>query len=232
MRKILFTLLLLIPCLLARSQKAELFYDLNFGVPEATGLRTFHAELADQVPLSNFETTDNFYYYYGYSVGVRVLNRVSLYFNQRVSGAKTSLADYSGYFRLTNELRGNTYGARYDFFSRELSKGRIYFSAKGMVTTSALILKTAVMVNDEAETDQAEFKSLDLGIGAGINYEYPFRVLIVRAYVELDLVYGGKIRLKGDTSDDGYLMNSSGNKVTTGWSGLNAGLGLSLPLAR
>lgn len=232
MRKLIFTLLFFIISLFAKSQKVELFYDFNFGILEAFSLRSFHSDLANQVTIDNFETTDNFYYYYGFTVGVRVFNRASLYFNNRVSGAKTSLADYSGYIRLTNELKANTYGFRYEFYRKQLSKGNIHIGAKGFIINSKLILKTEAEVNNETDDDKIEFKSLDFGVGAGISYEYPFKYLILKAYLDLDLVYGGKIKLIEDNLDDGYLMDESGNKVNTGWSGFNAGIGISIPLSK
>lgn len=63
-----------------------------------------------------------------------------------------------------------------------------------------------------------------------ITYEYPLKFMVLRAYLDLDIYVGGKMKLEEDNSNDGYLMTNNGEKVTTGWSGFNTGIGIVIPL--
>jgi len=96
----------------------------------------------------------------------------SFFYTNRVSGAKTSVADYSGYLRLTDELKGHTLGVKYYLPLRSYAKGGL----------------------------------------------------------DLDIYYGGKIKLKENNPDEGYLLNDNGEKVTTGWTGLTFGFGVTIPI--
>jgi len=232
MKRFFLFIILIFIGLTSKSQKFELYYDFNFGLPFCTGLREFQSSLAEQVPLKNFKTQDNFYYYYGFTIGARISNKLSFYFNNKVTGAKSSVADYSGHFRITNELRGYTYGVKYEFYKIYLSKGNVRFCAKGFVTNSKLILKTDAALFYNSSSDEVEFKSLDFGMGAGVCYEYPLKFLILRAYLDLDIVFGGKIKFKENSSGKDYLVDNNGNKITTGWSGIGTGLGISFPLSK
>jgi len=230
MKRIVFVFLFLVLAILSKSQKLELFYDFNLGIPTATSLRNFHSNLKEQVPLENFKTQDNFNYYYGFTVGARINHNVSIYFNNKVTGAKSSIADYSGYVRITNELIGYSYGLKYEFYKVDFSKGQIRFGAKGFVTRSELILRTESKLFTNSDSEKFEFKSIDFGCGIGINYEYSFMFIIFKAYLDFDIVYGGKISLKENNYDDAYLMDENGDKITTCWSGIKLGIGFSIPL--
>lgn len=215
-----------------QAQKAEFFSDLNFGIPEMSSLKDFHNELANQVPFQNFETTDNFNYYYGFTTGVRFNRKISVFFSNKVTGAKSSVADYSGYIRLTNELKGYTFGVRYEIILKQLTKGNLLLGFKGLVTNSRLSLKSESGILNVTKNSGIDFKSLDFGTGIGITYEYPLKFMVLRAYLDADVYLGGKLKLAENNPNDGYLLNNNGEKVTTGWSGLNTGLGIVFPIIK
>lgn len=226
---------LLICCFLSstiQAQKAEFFSDLNFGIPLNSSLKDFHNELADQVPFENFESTDNFNYNYGFTTGVRFNRKISAFFSNKVSGAKSSVADYSGYIRLTNELKGYTFGAKYEIIISQYTKGNLLLGFKGLVTSSSLSVRTESKILNTTESSGIDFKSLDFGAGVGITYEYPLKFMVLRAYVDLDIYVGGKLKLDEDNSNDGYLLNKNGEKVTTGWTGFNTGIGIAIPIVK
>lgn len=215
-----------------QAQKAEFFSDLNFGIPLNSSLKDFHNELADQVPFENFESTDNFNYNYGFTTGVRFNRKISAFFSNKVSGAKSSVADYSGYIRLTNELKGYTFGAKYEIIISQYTKGNLLLGFKGLVTSSSLSLRTESKILNTTESSGIDFKSLDFGAGVGITYEYSLKFMVLRAYVDLDIYVGGKLKLDEDNSNDGYLLNKNGEKVTTGWTGFNTGIGIAIPIVK
>ena len=231
MRNCCFLLFCLFLSTTIQAQKFEFFTDLNLGIPSNSSLKDFHKELTDQVPYENFKTTDNFKYNYGFTTGVRFNRKISAFFSNKVSGAKSSVADYSGYIRLTNELKGYTFGAKYEIIINQYTKGNLLLGFKGLVTSSSLSLKTESKILGTTESSGIDFKSLDFGFGSGITYEYPLNFMVLRAYLDLDIYVGGKLKLE-DSSNDGYLMTNNGKKVTTGWSGFNAGIGIAIPIVK
>ena len=205
---------------------------MNVGIPLSSSLKNFHNELANEIPFNNIKTTDDFGYNYGFTVGMRFGGNTSFFFSNRVSGAKSSVADYSGHLRLTNELNGYTFGLEYEILLKEFSKGILNMGVKGLVTKSDLILKTQSRILNQFNEDNMDFKSFDFGTAIGLNYEYSLKFIIFRAHLDLDIYLGGKLRLKENGSDDLYVTDDNGNKVTTGRTGFTSGLGFLIPLAR
>lgn len=231
MRKLSFLLYCVLLNTTIQAQKIEFFSDLNFGIPFNSSLKDFHNELADQVPFENFETTDNFKYNYGFTTGLRYNRKISIFFSNKVSGAKSSVADYSGYIRLTNELKGYTFGAKYEINIRQYTKGNLLLGFKGLLTSSQLNLKTEAKILNATDSDRIDFNSLDFGVGVGMTYEYPLKYIILRAYVDFDVYVGGKLKFKDDPEDK-YLTNKNGEKVTTEWTGFNTGIGIAIPIIK
>jgi hypothetical protein len=215
----------------ANAQEFEVFANLEAGLPLSNSLRNFHEELASQIPYENVKTTDDFNYNYGFTIGLRFNEKASIFFNNRVSGAKSSVADYSGFIRLTNELNGYTFGLEYEILLKELKKGNLNLGFKGLITSSNLILTTESKILYTVDSESLEFKSLDFGGALGINYEYALSFITLRAHLDLNIYLGGKLALKDDDSG-AFLTDQSGNKLTTGWTGLTAGIGVIIPLSR
>lgn len=213
------------------AQEVDLFMDFEGGLRIPRTLRNFHEELAEQIPFENVETTGNFNNNYGFAIGFRFNKNASIFFNNRVSGAKSSVADYSGFIRLTNELNAYTFGLEYEILLKEFEKGKVNFGVKGLVTSSKLILNSESRILNTVQNENVEFKSLDFGGAFGINYEYPLGFITFRAHFDFNLYYGGKLKLKDDNSG-GFLTNQNGNKITTSRTGLIGGIGFLLPLSK
>ena len=213
------------------AQESGINFEVNLGTTPTSPLKTFHNSLIDQVDFENFKTTDNFYINYGFSVGFTVEDiKSSFFYANRVSGAKTSVADYSGYLRLTNELKGHTIGYKYYLPLKANPKSNLFIQFKALMTFSSYNITSDTKTLGAIQLESIDFKSMDLGLGAGVIYEYPIGFLVLRTYIDLDIYYGGKIKLKEDNTEDGYLLDANGDKLTTGWGGLTFGLGVTLPL--
>lgn len=212
-----------------KAQDFEIFADAEGGIPFSGSLREFHEELTDQIPFDNVETSDNFNYNYGFTVGFRLYNKASVFYSNKVSGAKSSVADYSGFIRLTNELQGYTFGVEYELLLKEFKTSNLNFGAKGMMTSSNLILTTDSRILNNAESESLEFNALDFGGAVGLNYEYSIGSIALRAHLDFNILVGGKLTLKDDDSD-GFLTNQNGGKVTTGWTSISGGVGLIFPV--
>lgn len=211
------------------AQDFEIFTDFDTGVPLDNSLKDFHKGLANQIPFKNIETTGKFGYNYGFTVGLRIDRKASIFFSNKVSGAKSSVADFSGFIRLTNELNGSTFGLEYEISLTTFKKSNLNLGIKSLVTPSRLILTSESKILNEEQSDSFEFRSLDFGGALGLNYEYSIGFMTLRAHLDVNVYVGGKLTLKGDNSD-GFLTDQNGNKVTTSWTGFNGGIGLIIPL--
>ncbi len=214
-----------------KAQELEVFANLEGGIPFSSSLKDFHEELANQITIESFETTDNFGYNYGFTVGFRFNQNASVFFNNRVSGAKTSVADFSGFIRLTNELSGYTFGLEYEIMFREFDKSKLNLGIKGLVTPSKLTLTSESNIQNEVQSESLEFNSLDFGGALGLNYEYSLGFFTLRAHLDVNIYLGGKLTLEDDDSG-GFLTDQNGDKVTTSWTGLAGGLGILIPLSK
>ncbi|MEP1488656.1 MAG: hypothetical protein ABJL44_17525 [Algibacter sp.] len=228
MKYIYSLIFIVISALNIYAQKIEVFTDFNLGLISHQPLKTFHEGLAEEIPFNNVKTTDNYKFNYGFSVGFKV-NRIktSFFYQNKVTGAKSSTADFSGYIRLTDELKASTFGAIYEFDIQEFNKGSLSFGVKGLITSSELIVKSESEISNSIENSILNFKSIDFGTGAILIYRYPIKTITLRAILGADFYLGGK--LKFEEIKDAHLLDSKGNKVTTGWSGLNLGVGISIP---
>lgn len=217
--------------LFSQAQQSGIDLALNVGTSPTSPLRAFHKDLVEQVSIENFKTTDNYYINYGFSVGFTIdkINS-SFFYGNRVSGAKTSVADYSGYIRLTDELKGHTLGVKYYLPIRNYSRGRMFAEFKGLVTFSGLNITSDSQISGTTQIESIDFKSTDFGLGGGFLYEYPLGFIVLKTYLDLDIYYGGKIKLRENNPDGGYLLNDEGEKVTTGWTGLTFGFGVTIPI--
>lgn len=213
------------------SQEFEFYASAEGGLPLSNSLKEFHDGLADQIQLDNVETTGNFGYNYGFTVGFRINKNASMFFTNRVAGSKSSVADFSGFIRLTNELKGYTFGLEYEITLQQFKQGKLNVGFKGMVTPSTLTLATASEIGNQITSESLDFRSLDFGGAVGLNYEYDMNFIVLRAHLDINAFYGGKLSLKGDDSG-GFLTDNNGNKVTTGWTGFTGGIGFLVPLAK
>jgi hypothetical protein len=216
----------------AQAQNLELYSDINLGIPISNSLKSFHAELTDDIPFNNVEISDNFNYNYGFTIGLRFKGKASIFFANRISGAKSSIADYSGYVRLTNELNGYIFGLEYDFPLKEFSNGNLYLGVKGMTALSRVFLTSESKILNDIQEDNVNFNSTDYGGAVGLNYEYSFGFIIVRAHLDLDVYYGGKLKLDNTEFEGGFLTNDNGDKVTSSWTGISSGIGIIIPLIK
>lgn len=228
MKKFTVLSLFLFFCTAIQAQNLEVFADFNLGLLGQQPLKEFHTELVDKIPFNNIETTDDFNYNYGFTVGVKVMSiHTSIFFRNAVSGAKSSTSDYSGSVSATNELKGYTFGGMYEKEIKKFTKGTLDLGLRGMVTLSDLQLNSETSV-ENVHLDSFNFNSIDYGIGALITYKYPIGFMFLRVYLGADFFIGGK--LKFEEIDGAHLTFNDGGNVNTGWTGMISGIGVSIPL--
>ena len=224
-----FYLILLFISINIFSQKVEVFTNLNFGLLTNIPLRNFHNELVEDITFDGIETTDNFNLNYGFSVGFKVNSiNTSFFYSHKVSGGKTSLADFSGFIRLTNEIKGSTFGGFYEKPIKELGKGNLYLGLKGMVTFSKLSLQNTNSIVNNFTDELYDFKSIDFGTGLMLTYKVLLGPVTIKPFIGVDFYFGGK--LKFSEIPDAHLIFKNRVAVKTGWTGINGGLGFGVPI--
>ena len=212
MKKYIY-ILLLVTISKVYSQKSEIFTDVSFGTFTNLPLKDFHNDLAD----------------YGFTIGFKV-NKINttFFYNQKVAGSKSSLADYSGYIKLTNEIKGSTFGAIYEKELSRKDKKTLHIGFKGLLTFSNLTLANNNLIANTRTNEIINFKSTDFGAGLLFTYRIPISFFIIRSYIGADIYLGGKLKFKEISGS--HLTNKNGNALKTGWTGINGGLGIAIPI--
>jgi len=212
----------------AFSQKGKIFLETNYNSFSYSSLSNFQQEFkADLTPIP-LKTTDDFPANIGFTIGYEIIDsNVAIFLGYNSTGGKLSYSDYSGVIRLEESLNAITFGGIYYLnLSPEKKNFRIGFKAFSMF--SSLTIDSYSKINSAVNQEMIKFQSIDFGAGIQLNYEYPFSFLILKANLGLDLVFGGKLKLK--ENNEAHLINNSNQEVNTGWSGLRTGLGIAIPL--
>ena len=224
-----FYILLLLTFSKGYCQKVEIFTNINFGTITNIPLKTFHNELVDEIPFKGIKTTDNFNINYGLSLGFKVNSiNTSFFYTHKVSGSKSSLSDFSGHIVLTNEIKGSTLGGLYEKVIKKTAKGDLYFGVKGIITFSKLSLQNKNSIVNNFTNETINFKSIDFGTGLVLTFRMPIGFFIIKPFLGLDVYYGGKLKL--EDAPKAHLVYKNGNVVKTGWTGINGGIGIAIPI--
>ncbi|WP_299627850.1 hypothetical protein [uncultured Tenacibaculum sp.] len=229
--KKLTILLILISTVSLFGQKLELTSDFNYGFLTNQSLKDFHQELTDDIPLNGVQITDHFNSNYGFSFGVKVNSiNTTFFYSHKVSGAKSSYSDFSGFIRLTNEVKGSTIGGMYEKSISEIGKGDLLLGAKGLITFSNLELINESRISNMVINEKFNFNSVDFGAGILLTYKVPISFFYLRAFVGFDAYFSGK--LKFEDIPEAHLLDSNGNEVTSDWTGITTGIGFSIPIMK
>lgn len=211
------------------SQKLEAFSNFKIGFLSHQSLKEFHNELTSDIPFDNIKTTDNFNSNHSFNFGIK-LNKLntSIFYTHRVSGAKSSYSDFSGYIRLTNELKGSTIGVMYEKELKRIRKGKLLAGFKVLLTFSNLLINSENKIANTINNDKLNFNSTDFGGGLELSYNIPIAFFTLKTSIGFDVYINGK--LESNEIPNVHLINKNGDKITTGWTGFNAGMGLIIPI--
>lgn len=208
------------------AQKGNLYVETNYNTYSHSSLSSFQKELFRsldiQVPL---KITDDFPGYIGFTIGYEITQiKTSFFLSYNSTGGKMSYADYSGVIRLEQPLSAITFGGMYN-----LNIGNNFRAGfRAFTTFSNLKLKSYSRLDTFENTELIKLNATDFGIGTAIIYEYPVSFFKIRASVGFDLVLGGDLNFKD--IENSHLIDNSGDKVKTGWSGFRSGLGITIPI--
>lgn len=170
-------------------------------------------------------------YNYGFNIGIKINSiKTSLIYSNRVTGAKSSLSDFSGLIRLKNELKGSTFGIIYEPFEYNFNKFKLILGFKGLVTNSDFSTEVTSIISENSTNENLDFSSIDIGIGSIASINYDLKYLILRAHLDFDLYLSAKLKFKDN--NDLHLLNQSGDNVRTDWTGLNLNLGIIIPIIK
>ncbi|WP_428742820.1 hypothetical protein [Tenacibaculum sp.] len=213
------------------SQKLEVFSDFKIGFLSHQSLKEFHNELTNDIPFDNIKTTDNFNSNYGFNFGIKFNKfNTSIFYSHRVSGAKSSYSDFSGYIRLTNELKGSTIGVMYEKELKRIGKGKLLTGFKALLTFSNLQINNENKIANTINNDKLNFNSTDFGGGVELSYNIPIAFFTLKTSIGFDVYINGKLNSK--EIPNAHLINKNGDKVTTDWTGFNVGMGIIIPILK
>jgi hypothetical protein len=210
------------------SQQGKIFIETNYNSFSHSSLSDFQQEFkADLSPIP-LKTVDDFPANIGFTVGYEIVDsNVAIFLGYNATGGKLSYSDYSGVVRLEESLNAITFGGIYYVnLNPENKDFRIGF--RGFSMLSNLNLGSYSKISGNIQEDNIDFQSIDFGVGAQLNYEYPLSFFIIRANIGFDLVFGGQLKFKDN--NEAHLINNSNQEVKTGWSGLRTGLGIAIPI--
>lgn len=201
------------------------------------GIATFSMDDLKELQMSTVDnseiqlvTTESFpsYYFWEISAGVKIYNKfhASLGFDYTSTGARSIYSDYSGLLRLEQVLTRK--GVSVTFGYTILRKGKS--SVIGLIKTS--IIMTDLNVDnflrfedfDIEESETLSFKSKNVGISPGFQYQFSFGKLSLMATLGYEFNSTGKLQFKGNRS--GFLANANNEAAVADWRGVRALIGV------
>jgi len=211
----------------ANAQNGELFVDLNYSTFSFSQLRELQDDQLKGVKDYPLAVNDDFSSNIGFTLGYKINNQFAAYFSYNTTGGKISYADYSGVIRLTQPLKQYVLGGMYTFPLLENSEN-FRFGFKAFASFTSMEINSYSKLLDNSSEDSIELRSTGLGIGPTLIYEQPIWKVRLRFSMAYDLVFNGKLTLKDN--DDMHLEDSSGDDIKADWSGIRAGIGISIPI--
>lgn len=215
-------------CFVSFAQNGKIVFETNYNTFSHTSLSDFQEEFKNDLREIPIKTTDDFPGNFGFSLGYELVDKnVLIFASYNSTGGKLSYSDYSGVVRITEELKGYTFGAEYLIpFSETDNNFTLGLRGFGMFTT--MNLENYTQISESVSQDEIEFQSANLGVGARMLYEYPVSFFIIRASVGFDLTFGGSFTFKENS--DYHLQDNNEDKVKSNWSGLRTSVGIAIPL--
>lgn len=183
----------------------------------------------NDIPLKG---TDNYppYVCFGLDLITNLTKNIGLGFTSSYhsTGARNHYADYSG--SLTQDFLANDFNLGIDgMFTKIISKNLLLSGEiKSGIKFTRLQSKSSLKLFEQKETEYKRFKSESWWIEPQINLE---KLLIKNLYVFLFLGY--EFNTRGSlylTSNRDLYLQINNAKASANWSGLKAGLGLSLKI--
>jgi hypothetical protein len=231
MKKVTYGIVLLVflcQSIMAQSDISA-FFEVNYNTFSHSSLSNFQLDFRQDITEVDLVVNDDFGANFGFSGGLKVDTiKTQFFIAYNTTGGKMSYSDFSGSIRLTQLLKGYTFGGEYHL---EIAKGNkddvFYFGARGLVTLSSLSIESSSSINNVTTNDFIDFRAVDFGIGIRLIYDIPISIVKLRLNIGYDQVFGGKFRFKENT--DAWLENNAGDPVRTSWSGLRTGVGVVVP---
>lgn len=195
------------------------------GTFKMNSTKAFNQNIIDLLPFKP-EATDNFPPYFFYKG--EVLYRFSNFFTAGINlsttstGARLSLADYSGKYTLDNVQKGIFPGIKV-YLGKALDQStELNFSLAGGTSFSTMKINEEVSVFDESTTNKQDFNAEGLFVQPGICY---FKNIVsnLKIGVEISYYYGFE---KGyHFPNERKLINThTGKPIKPQWDGIRLGI--------
>ena len=176
--------------------------------------------------------TDNYnsYYYYGISGSYRLTDKLNLGLNyQQIStGSRIGYSDYSGSFRLDQQVDGYQIGSNIGYIGWT-NNG---FSLEGNVLLSAIYTKhriaSFIAIGSQQEESSEKFSAVGLIAEPNLHFYYRYHMLQFGVKAGYCLNINDSLRWSED--NEAIYVDSKGNKMKPNWSGYRIGATLAIVL--
>lgn len=234
MRNILIILVTIaLPCI-ASGQELTFGFHAGYGTFGMKSLKEYQTIMKDNVELPDIEEVESFpgYIYYSGSLGVQLNSRHSVGINgvYLTTGARNSVADYSGEYRFDILLNGYRLGLEYEYVIINKRKLEFYGKARaGAMFSSARLGSYFDLIMIEPQQSNIDLQSTTFFGEPSLGLRYN---LIKDLSASFDIGFqadtDGKLHKKDDK--ESFLQKSYNRFVYINWTGLRVSLGLTCNL--
>lgn len=197
------------------------------GTFKMNSTKEFNQTIVDLLPFKPV-LTDNFPPYFIYKAEVLYsfsnILTVGINLSTASTGARLSLADYSGKYTFDNVQKGIFPGIKV-FLGKALGESNeLKFSLAGGASFSTMKINEEIKVFDESNTDKQDFNAQGLFVQPGICY---FRNIVsnIKIGVEISYYYGFEKGYHVPNEKKQKLYNTdTGKSIKPQWDGIRLGI--------
>ncbi len=161
-------------------------------------------------------------------LGILSSNNIQYGFIYRYSstGARSSYVDYSGKYQVDYLLDVSGLGLFAEKIIPIKDVHNVIFGGKVFSFTSSLELKNTLVLWGNTNEESNEFESSSFGFSPYIGYQAVFGVFLTRIEIAYLKDFSDELHLPDN--EKSFLIDNSGNKVQTNWSGFRFGVSIGI----
>lgn len=189
--------------------------------------KEFNQTIVDNLPFKP-ALTDNFppYFFYKVEVLYNFSNILTAGINLSTAstGARLSLADYSGKYYFDNVQKGIFPGIKVFLGKALRESNELKFSLAGGASFSTMKIQEEIKIFDESTTDKQDFNAMGLFVQPGICYFINI-VSNIKIGVEVSYYYGFEKGYHAPNEKKQKLFNTdTGKSIKPQWDGIRLGI--------
>lgn len=227
LKKLIYPFIIALLSINSYGQRLTFEYQQGKGNYQMEDLKTFNRLLLENMPITP-KLTENFpaYFYFQGEVSSFFNNvfGVGAVYSIQSTGARISLKDYSGEYRLDELIRSEAFALKWKFKIDSLSNFKMQFYAE------TGLLKTAFKVNeyfelfDQTNTEEYKLNSISMYLEPSLNISYPYKFLELGANLGYTFEFARGELKKAKGYANLPLNIAADETARSGWEGFRLGL--------